>query len=140
MSAAKTLKQVSLEMGGKNAIIVLDDADLELGSEGILWSAFGTTGQRCTAASRVIVHRAVLQGFAGRPVSRINKFRLGNGLEATHRYRPGGEPRPAETAFTSWCRKAAKRAARWSPAAKSPRKATWQRAASTSPPCSPTSI
>lgn len=83
MLAAKTLKRVSLEMGGKNAIIVMDDANLDLATEGILWSAFGTTGQRCTAASRVIVHRAVLKDLQDMLVERINKFRLGNGLEAT---------------------------------------------------------
>ncbi len=81
MMGAKTLKRVSLEMGGKNAIIVLDDADLDLAVEGILWSAFGTTGQRCTAASRVIVQRGVLDELQGRLVERINKFRLGNGLD-----------------------------------------------------------
>ncbi|HYO48928.1 MAG TPA: aldehyde dehydrogenase family protein [Chloroflexia bacterium] len=82
MQSAKTLKRVSLEMGGKNAIIVLDDANLELATEGILWSAFGTTGQRCTAASRVIVQRGVLEDLQERLVSRISKFRLGNGLDA----------------------------------------------------------
>jgi aldehyde dehydrogenase (NAD+) len=81
MQAAKTLKRVSLEMGGKNAIIVLDDANLDLAVEGILWSAFGTTGQRCTAASRVIVQRGALSDLQDRLVSRINKFRLGNGLD-----------------------------------------------------------
>src|SRR6516165_506843 len=55
-AAADRLKHVHLELGGKNAIIVLDDADVELAVEGIVWSAFGTSGQRCTAASRVIVH------------------------------------------------------------------------------------
>src|SRR5438876_2627533 len=81
MSAARTLKRVSLEMGGKNAIIVLDDADLELATEGILWSAFGTTGQRCTAASRVIVQRGALKELQDRLVSRIERFRLGDGLD-----------------------------------------------------------
>src|SRR5947209_16658835 len=82
MSAAKTRKRVSVEMGGKIAIIVLDDADLDLATEGILWSAFGTTGQRCTAASRVIVQRGALKELQDRLVARINKFRLGNGLDA----------------------------------------------------------
>ena len=82
MQGAKTLKRISLEMGGKNAIIVLDDANLDLATEGILWSAFGTTGQRCTAASRVIVQRGVHKELQDRLVSRIEKFRLGNGLEA----------------------------------------------------------
>jgi len=80
MLAAKTLKRVSLEMGGKNAIIVLDDANLELAAEGILWSAFGTTGQRCTAASRVIVQKGALNDLQSRLVERINNFRLGYGL------------------------------------------------------------
>ncbi|MDQ5867213.1 MAG: aldehyde dehydrogenase family protein [Chloroflexota bacterium] len=81
LRAAQTLKRVSLEMGGKNAIIVMDDADLDLAVEGILWSAFGTTGQRCTAASRVIVHRAAISNLQDRLVERIERFRLGNGLE-----------------------------------------------------------
>src|SRR5690625_2274906 len=55
----RQLKKVSLEMGGKNAVIVMDDADLDLAVEGIIWSAFGTSGQRCTACSRVIVHEDV---------------------------------------------------------------------------------
>src|SRR3954466_5236986 len=58
-NAADRLKHVHLELGGKNAIIVMDDAALELAAEGIVWSAFGTSGQRCTAASRVIVHESV---------------------------------------------------------------------------------
>jgi aldehyde dehydrogenase (NAD+) len=77
----KTHKRVSLEMGGKNAIIVLDDADLGLATEGILWSAFGTTGQRCTAASRIIVHRAVAAELTELLVDRAQKLRLGNGLD-----------------------------------------------------------
>ncbi len=81
--ADETLKRVHLELGGKNAIIVMDDADLDLALEGIVWSAFGTTGQRCTAASRLIVHRAVREALTERLVSRINKLRLGNGLEPT---------------------------------------------------------
>ena len=63
-AAAEGLKHVHLELGGKNAIIVMDDADLELAADGILWSAFGTSGQRCTAASRVIAHRAVCRRAA----------------------------------------------------------------------------
>src|SRR5207248_6517957 len=58
-AAAENLKHVHLELGGKNAVIVLDDADLDLAAEGIIWSAFGTSGQRCTAASRVVVHEQV---------------------------------------------------------------------------------
>jgi aldehyde dehydrogenase (NAD+) len=81
IEGAKTLKRVSLEMGGKNAVIVLDDADLNLAVEGILWSAYGTTGQRCTACSRVIVHKAVRQQLLDLLVPRIEKLRLGNGLD-----------------------------------------------------------
>src|SRR5256885_5494246 len=81
VEAAKSLKRVSLEMGGKNAVIVMDDADLDLAVEGILWSAYGTTGQRCTACSRVIVHSAVRKQLTGMLVARIEQLRLGNGLD-----------------------------------------------------------
>jgi len=83
IEAAKSLKRVSLEMGGKNAVIVLDDADLDLAIEGILWSAYGTTGQRCTACSRVIVHSAVRKQLIEKLVPRIEQLRLGNGLDET---------------------------------------------------------
>ncbi|MGE5619446.1 MAG: aldehyde dehydrogenase family protein [Sphingomonadaceae bacterium] len=78
---AGRIKRVSLEMGGKNAIMVMEDADLDLAVEGILWSAFGTAGQRCTAASRVIVHRAVERDLTDRLVERARKMRLGHGLD-----------------------------------------------------------
>ncbi len=81
MEAAKSLKRVSLEMGGKNAVIVMDDADLNLAVEGILWSAYGTTGQRCTACSRVIVHSAIRRQLVDMLVSRIERLHLGNGLD-----------------------------------------------------------
>ncbi|MBI2724476.1 MAG: aldehyde dehydrogenase family protein [Chloroflexi bacterium] len=74
-------KPVSLEMGGKNAITVLDDADIGLAVDGAVWSAFGTTGQRCTAASRIIVHRDVYDEFAARFVERAKSLRLGDGLD-----------------------------------------------------------
>ena len=61
-------KRLSLEMGGKNAMIVMDDADLDLALEGVLWGAFGTTGQRCTATSRLILHRKVHDRFLRRLV------------------------------------------------------------------------
>jgi alpha-ketoglutaric semialdehyde dehydrogenase len=80
IEAAKSLKRVSLEMGGKNAVIVLDDADLDLAVEGILWSAYGTTGQRCTACSRLIVQRTVQDRLLAKLVPRIEQLRLGNGL------------------------------------------------------------
>ena len=78
--AAPGLKKVSLELGGKNAIIVLDDADLDLALDGILWSAFGTTGQRCTACSRLIVQRGISDTLVERLVSRTEALRLGDGL------------------------------------------------------------
>jgi aldehyde dehydrogenase (NAD+) len=73
-------KRVHLEMGGKNAIIVMDDADLDLAMDGIVWSAFGTSGQRCTAASRIITHRAMQNELTDRLVDRAAKLRLGYGL------------------------------------------------------------
>jgi acyl-CoA reductase-like NAD-dependent aldehyde dehydrogenase len=79
--AADRLKHVHLELGGKNAILVLDDADLELAVEGILWSAFGTSGQRCTAASRVIAQEGVYDELASRLVREAEKLRLGVGWE-----------------------------------------------------------
>ena len=78
--AAEQMKRVSLEMGGKNAVIVLDDADLDLAIEGIVWGAFGTTGQRCTATSRVIVQRGVAEKLTARVVERAEALRVGNGL------------------------------------------------------------
>jgi aldehyde dehydrogenase (NAD+) len=79
--AADNLKHVHLELGGKNAIIVLEDADLDLAVEGIVWSGFGTSGQRCTAASRVIAHAAVYDELQSRLVARAEKMRLGPGWE-----------------------------------------------------------
>ena len=80
-AAADYLKHVHLELGGKNGIIVMDDADLDLATDGILWSAFGTSGQRCTAASRVIVHERVYDELASRLVAAAEKMRLGPGWE-----------------------------------------------------------
>ena len=81
--AAKRLKRVSLELGGKNAVVVLADADLDLATDGILWSAFGTTGQRCTACSRVIVDRPMVEPLLAKLEARAKRLRLGSGLEAT---------------------------------------------------------
>src|SRR5213596_3014825 len=80
-AAAETLTHVHLELGGKNAIVVLDDADLELAVDGILWSAFGTSGQRCTAASRVIVQKGAYGELQSRLVERVEQLRLGPGWE-----------------------------------------------------------
>jgi aldehyde dehydrogenase (NAD+) len=80
-AAADFLKHVHLELGGKNAIIVLDDADLDLAVEGIIWSAFGTSGQRCTAASRVIAQKGVYDALQSRLVERAEQMRLGPGWD-----------------------------------------------------------
>lgn len=82
------LKKYSLELGGKNAVIVMDDADLDLAVEGIIWSAYGTSGQRCTACSRVIVHEKVKEELEQRLVEEINKLTIGNGLEEGIRVGP----------------------------------------------------
>ncbi|MCW2974164.1 MAG: aldehyde dehydrogenase family protein [Thermoleophilia bacterium] len=79
--AAEDLKRVSLELGGKNVIIVHEDADLDLAVEGIVWSAFGTTGQRCTAASRIVVHEKVYDEVARRVVEGAEAMKLGHGLD-----------------------------------------------------------
>lgn len=81
--AAKTLKRVSLELGGKNAQIVMDDADLGLALEGVLWGAFGTTGQRCTATSRLLLHEKIHDKFLAMLTERTRKLRLGDGLKET---------------------------------------------------------
>jgi alpha-ketoglutaric semialdehyde dehydrogenase len=83
LRAAKRLKRVSLELGGKNAVVVLADADLDLAADGILWSAFGTTGQRCTACSRVIVEREAVEPLLARLEHGAKRLRLGNGLDET---------------------------------------------------------
>jgi len=74
-------KRLSLEMGGKNAMIVMDDADLDLALEGVLWGAFGTTGQRCTATSRLILHEGIHDRFLKMLGDRAGKLRLGSGLD-----------------------------------------------------------
>ncbi|MCP3030806.1 aldehyde dehydrogenase family protein [Halobacillus sp. A1] len=82
------LKKVSLEMGGKNAVIVMDDADLSLAVEGILWSAFGTSGQRCTACSRVMVHEDLKEELEERLQVEIAKLTIGNGLDESIKIGP----------------------------------------------------
>src|SRR4030095_6589573 len=78
---ARENKIVSLEMGGKNAIIVMDDADIDNAVEGSLWGAFGTSGQRCTASSRLVVHKKIYKKFAEKLVERAKRLRVGNGLD-----------------------------------------------------------
>lgn len=79
-AAAPTFKKVHLEMGGKNVIMIMEDADLELAVDGCLWGGFGTTGQRCTAASRVVVHEKVYDAFVSQFVGRARALAVGDGL------------------------------------------------------------
>src|SRR2546423_8806739 len=95
-AAAETLTHVHLELGGKNAIIVLDDADLELAVDGILWSAFGTSGQRCTAASRVIVQKGAYDELQSRLADRVAKLRLRPRWEDDSDTGPGANPTALE--------------------------------------------
>src|SRR5947209_12008218 len=80
--AGRNLKRLGLELGGKNAIVVLVDADLPLAVDGALWAAFGTSGQRCTAASRLIVDRKVEKDFTDQLQERAAKMKVGDGLQA----------------------------------------------------------
>ncbi len=75
-------KRVSLEMGGKNAVILMDDADLQLALDGVVWGAFGTTGQRCTATSRLLLHEKIHDKFIEMLVRRVERLRVGNGNDA----------------------------------------------------------
>lgn len=87
-TGGRHLKKVSLEMGGKNAVIVMDDADIELAVEGILWSAFGTAGQRCTACSRVIVHTDVKEELEQKLVEAMKVLSIGDGLDESVKIGP----------------------------------------------------
>ena len=80
-ACGQSLKRVSLEMGGKNGQIVMEDADLKLALEGALWGAFGTTGQRCTATSRLILHRQIKKELTDMLVERAEKIKIGDGLD-----------------------------------------------------------
>lgn len=75
------MKRISCELGGKNAICVMEDADIELAVEGAVWGAFGTAGQRCTASSRIILHKKIYKEFADKFVARTKALKLGNGLD-----------------------------------------------------------
>ena len=95
--AAQSFKHCSLELGGKNPMIVLDDANLDLAIEGGLWGAFGTTGQRCTATSRIIVQKGVYREFVDRLVERAKKLKVGNGLDETVQMGPAINEKQLET-------------------------------------------
>ena len=81
VACAPQFKHVHLEMGGKNVIMVMDDADVDLAVDGALWGAFGTTGQRCTAASRIVVHEKVYDQFVEKLAGRAKTLKIGNGLD-----------------------------------------------------------
>ncbi len=87
-AAAPGFKKVHLEMGGKNVIMIMDDADLELAVDGCLWGGFGTTGQRCTAASRVVVHEKVYRPFVEQFVARASSLVVGDGLQPSSQMGP----------------------------------------------------
>jgi len=80
VAAHAGVKKVGLELGGKNAIIIMDDADLHVAVEGVLWGAFGTTGQRCTADSRVLVHKKIQKKFETMLLKEIKKLKVGDGM------------------------------------------------------------
>jgi aldehyde dehydrogenase (NAD+) len=96
-AAAPTFKKVHLEMGGKNVIIIMDDANLELAVDGCLWGGFGTTGQRCTAASRVVVHEKVYSKFVDAFVERAQSLRVGDGLQEQTEMGPSNSESQLET-------------------------------------------
>jgi aldehyde dehydrogenase (NAD+) len=95
--AAQSFKHCSLELGGKNPMIVLDDANLDLAIEGALWGAFGTTGQRCTATSRIILQKRIYAEFVDRLVDRAKKLKVGNGLDETVQMGPAINQKQLQT-------------------------------------------
>src|SRR5437868_371919 len=97
LAAAPSFKKVHLEMGGKNVIMIMDDANLELAVEGCLWGGFGTTGQRCTAASRVVVHEKVYDAFLQQFVARVGALRVGDGLDPATQMGPSVSQGQLET-------------------------------------------
>src|SRR5215204_2970636 len=96
-AAAPGFKKVHLEMGGKNVIIIMDDADLELAVDGCIWGGFGTTGQRCTAASRVVVHEHVYRSFLDQFVARAKSLVVGDGLEPDTQMGPSNSENQLQT-------------------------------------------
>jgi aldehyde dehydrogenase (NAD+) len=99
-AAAPGFKKVHLEMGGKNVIMIMDDADLELAVDGCLWGGFGTTGQRCTAASRVVVHEKVYRTFIDQFVARTRSLVVGDGLQPKTQMGPSISERQLETVMS----------------------------------------
>ena len=110
-TAAANFKPCSLEMGGKNAMIVLDDAHLDLAVEGALWGAFGTTGQRCTATSRIILHKKIAAEFTEKLVARADALKVGDGLDESVQMGPQVNQQQIETS-TRYCEIAKKEGAK----------------------------
>ena len=79
---AQQMKKCQCEMGGKNPLVVLADADINLAMESALFGAFASTGQRCTATSRVVIENKIADEFAFKLVERAKQFKVGNGLDA----------------------------------------------------------
>ncbi len=96
-ACAPDFKHLHLEMGGKNVILILEDADLDLAVDGCVWGGFGTTGQRCTAASRVVVHEKLYPAFLDRFAARARALRVGDGLEPATEMGPLINERQRET-------------------------------------------
>ena len=96
-TCARSFKHCSLELGGKNPMIVLDDANLGLALDGALWGAFGTTGQRCTATSRIVVQKGIYSDFVHDFVERARRLRVGNGLDETTEMGPAINKAQLET-------------------------------------------
>jgi len=96
-ACAKSFKRCSLELGGKNPMIVLDDANLDLALDGALWGAFGTTGQRCTATSRIILQKGIYKQFTEELVRRAKKLKVGNGLDESVEMGPAVNERQLQT-------------------------------------------
>ena len=134
-AVADGLKHVHSELGGKNAIIVLDDADPDLAVEGIIWSAFGTSGQRCTAASRVIVQRGIYEELQGEARGGRGRAEARPRLGGRHRRRPCDQQAlaredPLALEIGKDEGRSSSRGARWRPATGSPTASTTGRRSS----------
>jgi len=97
LASAPTFKKVHLEMGGKNVLLVMDDANLELAVDGCLWGGFGTTGQRCTAASRLVIHEKVYRQFVDEFVARAKSLVVGDGLKPETQMGPSNSEAQLQT-------------------------------------------
>ena len=135
---ASLLKKVQAEMGGKNAVILLADADLDKALGGIVQGAFGSTGQRCTATSRVIVEDGVYDEFMTQLIERTSKLTIGDGMEGRNRRQPAVQRVPAAHRFRVHHRRQGRRARRWPSAAALPPAASTMKAGTWNPRSLPT--